>query len=205
MAVNTPCADSPSWNLSRAKWARPSTNQWEVEATILRMSSSDLTGCRVPARSRIYSRLPSFKGRRASSKVPAFTSARRDDCSSVSYTSCTETTTLQMSLTRASNIEGEINCGAGPPCIILYACRLIRQEPMVLKPTKQLWTVQVILNQRKKFFHRSRVCILETQSLWSKERSVMSSEDPKDWEEVSIGDPQRFWRWQSKRTGNKWG
>ena len=106
---------APYWNPSRAKWARPSTNQWEVEATILGMSSSDLTGCRVPARSRIYGRLPSFKGRRASSKVPAFTSARKDDCSSASYTSCTETTTLEMSLTRASNIKGERNCRAGPP------------------------------------------------------------------------------------------
>ena len=205
MAANTPCADCPSWNPSRSKWARPSTNQWEVEATILGMSSSDITGCRVPARSRIYGRLPSFKGRRASSKVPAFTSARKDDCSSTSYTSCTETTTLEMSLTRVSKIKGERNCRAGPPWIILYACRLIRQEPMVLKSTKQLWTVQVIQNQRKQFSHRSRVCILETQSLWSRERSVKSSEDLKDWKEVSIGDPERFWRWQSKRTGNKWG
>ena len=48
-----------------------------------------------------------------------------------------------------------------------------------------------MINENHDRYYLNRVCILETQSLWSKERSVMSSEDLKDWkEEVSIGDPE---------------
>ena len=48
-----------------------------------------------------------------------------------------------------------------------------------------------LINENHDRYYLNRVCILETQSLWSKERSVMSSEDLKDWkEEVSIGDPE---------------
>ena len=48
-----------------------------------------------------------------------------------------------------------------------------------------------MINENHDRYYLNRVCILETQSLWSKERSVMNSEDLKDWkEEVSIGDPE---------------
>ena len=48
-----------------------------------------------------------------------------------------------------------------------------------------------LINENHDRYYLNKVCILETQSLWSKERSVMSSEDLKDWkEEVSIGDPE---------------
>ena len=46
-----------------------------------------------------------------------------------------------------------------------------------------------MINENHDRYYLNRVCILETQSLWSKERWVMSSEDLKDWKaEVSIGD-----------------
>ena len=48
-----------------------------------------------------------------------------------------------------------------------------------------------MINENHDRYYLNRVCILETQSLWSKERSVMSSEDLKDRkEEVSIGNPE---------------
>ena len=48
-----------------------------------------------------------------------------------------------------------------------------------------------LINENHDRHYLNRVCILETQSLWSKERSVMSSEDLKDWkEEASIGDAE---------------
>ena len=48
-----------------------------------------------------------------------------------------------------------------------------------------------LINENHDRYYLNRVCTLETQSLWLKERSVMSSEDLKDWkEEVSIGDPE---------------
>ena len=46
-----------------------------------------------------------------------------------------------------------------------------------------------LINENHHRSYLNRVLILKPQSLWSKERSVMSSEDLKDWkEEVSIGD-----------------
>ena len=51
--------------------------------------------------------------------------------------------------------------------------------------------VDWLINENHDRHYQNRVCILETQSLWSKERSVMSSEDLKDWkEEASIGDAE---------------
>ena len=48
-----------------------------------------------------------------------------------------------------------------------------------------------LINENHHRSYLNRVLILKPQSLWSKERSVMSSEDLKDWkEEVSIGDPE---------------
>ena len=56
------------------------------------------------------------------------------------------------------------------------------------------WDYRLTENHER--YYLNRVCILETQSLWSKERWVMSSEDLKDWkEEVSIGDPECQMQW----------
>ena len=58
----------------------------------------------------------------------------------------------------------------------------------------KIFMVEIIdwlINENHDRHYQNRVCILETQSLWSKERSVMSSEDLKDWkEEASIGDAE---------------
>ena len=44
-----------------------------------------------------------------------------------------------------------------------------------------------LTNENHDRYYLNKLCILETQSLWSKERSLMSSEDLKEWkEEVSI-------------------
>ena len=49
-----------------------------------------------------------------------------------------------------------------------------------------------LINENHHRSYLNRVLILKPQSLWSKERSVMSSEDLKVWkEEVSIGDPTK--------------
>ena len=47
-----------------------------------------------------------------------------------------------------------------------------------------------LINENHDRYYSNRVCVLETQSLWSKERSMMSTEDLKDWKEVSIGYPE---------------
>ena len=48
-----------------------------------------------------------------------------------------------------------------------------------------------LISENHHRFYLNRVLILKPQSLWLKERSVMSSEDLKDWkEEVSIRDPE---------------
>ena len=50
----------------------------------------------------------------------------------------------------------------------------------------QVWDYRLTYENHDRYY-LNRVCILETQSLWSNERSLMSSEDLKDWkEEVSI-------------------
>ena len=58
----------------------------------------------------------------------------------------------------------------------------------------KIFMVEIIdwlINENHDRHYQNRVFILETQSLWSKERSVMSSEDLKDWkEEASIGDAE---------------
>ena len=50
-----------------------------------------------------------------------------------------------------------------------------------------------LINENHDRYYLNRVCILEAQSLWPKEISVMSSEDLKDWKEegpIDIRDPQ---------------
>ena len=101
--------------------------------------------------SRIVGRLPSFKSRRASCKVPAFRSARREVQLSIVHV-LYRNNHFGHVINKSVKHQGGKQLWSGAPMynghcddracnelfIILYAFRLIRQEPLVVKSRKQL-------------------------------------------------------------------
>ena len=79
------------------------------------------------------------------------------------------------------------SCGVN---VVIYMWD-IKKKATVRPLPKSFGSDYRLINENHHRSYLNRVLILKPQSLWSKERLVMSSEDLKDWkEEVSIGDPE---------------